>query len=115
MPDALQLIREDHRNVQNLFKRFEQSDSPDEKLEIARNALLQLLVHAKMEEDLFYPAMRRQDDVEEEMMDEAEEEHESAERLIYELKDMTNVDSRYEATFKVLSEQVIHHIEEEES
>jgi hypothetical protein len=116
--DALTLIRQDHQEVQELFKRFENSSDQREKQRIAEQALMELDVHATVEEEIFYPSMRRMNQGESEtseMMNEAEEEHHVAEMLIDELRAMRQVDDRFEAKFKVLAEAVKHHIQEEES
>jgi len=114
MPDAVQLLRQDHQTVQELFKQFEEADDDRAKKEIAAAALKELKVHTTLEEELFYPAVREQID-EEEKIDEAEEEHHVAKLLIAELQRMKPSDERFEAKFKVLAESVKHHIQEEES
>lgn len=81
MPDALQLLREQHRDVQDLFRQFEQSDGRREKRDIAQKAMKRLDVHAEIEEELFYPAVR-QGRQEHGMVNEAEEEHHAAKLLI---------------------------------
>src|SRR5438105_10679817 len=103
MPDALQLLREDHQEVQDLFKQFEQTEDRQQKQMIADKALTMLEIHAEMEEELFYPALRRQEDAEEEKLDEAAEEHHVAEMLISELRRMRSRDQRFDAKFKVLA------------
>lgn len=112
--DALQMLRQDHRKVQELFKRFEETEDPASKKQIAQTALHELRVHAALEEELFYPAAREEIS-EEEKIAEAEEEHHAAKLLISELEDMEPEDEHYDAKFKVLAESVKHHIEEEES
>ncbi|HEY2990598.1 MAG TPA: hemerythrin domain-containing protein [Candidatus Binatia bacterium] len=114
MPDAVQLLRQDHQKVQELFKQFEESEDRQTKKQIAATALNELKVHAALEEELFYPAVRQEID-EEEKVDEAEEEHHVAKLLISELEKMTPSDDHFDAKFKVLAESVKHHIEEEES
>ena len=116
--DALTLLRQDHQEVQELFKRFENSSDQREKQRIAQRALMELDVHAKIEEEIFYPSLRQMNRGESEtseLMNEAEEEHHVAEMLIDELRAMREVNDRYEAKFKVLAESVKHHIQEEES
>lgn len=113
MPDALQLLREDHSKVKQLFKQFEQADETSEKQRIANEALMELEVHAEIEEEIFYPRMMKQPGATD-MLLEAEEEHAVAKNLIAELRAMRSVNDRYEAKFKVLSEYVLHHVQEEE-
>lgn len=110
---ALEMLREDHRRVQDLFEEFESADNRSRQ-RIADSALTELEIHAKLEEGLIYPAIREALD-EKDLMDRALEEHHVAEVLIKELRKMGPKEDRYSAKFKVLSELVKHHIEEEES
>lgn len=117
MPNALELLRQDHTKVKELFTAFEQTDDEATKKGIVDAALLELEVHAQLEEETFYPAVRDRvqgDEENEELMDEADEEHHVAKVLISELMEMDAGDSHYDAKFKVLAESVKHHIEEEE-
>ncbi|ALA59175.1 Hemerythrin HHE cation binding region [Nitrospira moscoviensis] len=111
--NPIEMLKEDHQAVQDLFSRFEEADNRSRQ-RIADEALMMLEIHAKLEEDVVYPAIREGvgDD---EMIDEALEEHHVATMLIKELHKMKPKDERYAAKFKVLSEMVRHHIEEEEN
>jgi len=111
--NAVELLREDHRKVQELFEEFEGADTRSRQ-RLVDQALTELEIHAKLEEGLIYPAIREALD-EDEMMDQALEEHHVAEVLIKELRKMGPKDDRYSAKFQVLTEIVKHHIEEEES
>lgn len=111
--NAVELLRQDHRKVQDLFEEFEAADSRSRQ-RIVDQALTELEIHAKLEEGLIYPAIREVLD-EEDLMDEALEEHHAVKLLIKELRKMGPKDERYRAKFKVLAEMVKHHIEEEES
>jgi hemerythrin superfamily protein len=111
--NAVELLREDHRKVEDLFEEFEGADNRSRQ-RIADQALTELEIHARLEEELIYPAIRKALD-EEDLMDEALEEHHVAKLLIKELRKMGPKDERYRAKFKVLAEMVKHHIEEEES
>lgn len=113
MPNAIQMLRQDHKKVQELIERFEQG-SDAEKEQICEQTLHELEVHAALEEELFYPAAKEHVD-EEEQIDQALEEHHVAKLLLSELKKMGLKDERFEAKYKVLAESVKHHIEEEES
>jgi hemerythrin-like domain-containing protein len=113
MAEAVDMLREDHEKVKNLFDEFEDADE-DEKEQIVRTAINELTIHATLEEEIFYPAVRPVID-DEEQLDEALEEHHVAKLLIAELQDMKPGDERYDAKFKVLAESVRHHIEEEDS
>lgn len=109
---VLGMLKEDHEKVKGLFEEFEQAEGR-EKAEIAKTAIHELEVHAELEEKLIYPAIREEID-EDEMMNEAIEEHHVVKLLIAELKKLKASDERFEAKFSVLSEMVKHHAEEEE-
>jgi hemerythrin-like domain-containing protein len=109
----IEMLREDHERVKDLFEQFEQAGDSRTKQRIVETALLELEVHAALEESLIYPVVREEID-EEDLMDEALEEHHVAKMLIRELKRMKPSDERFDAKFSVLGESVKHHIEEEE-
>ena len=109
---AVALLNEDHGRVKELFDRFEGARTRPAKLKIVRAALVELKVHAAIEEELFYPAVRKP--VGKEIMNEADEEHHVAKLLIAEFDAMDGSESHFDAKFKVLAENVRHHIEQEE-
>ncbi len=113
MANAVQMLRDDHRHVKSLFKRFEATSSHAQKKRIVDAALTELEVHAEIEEALFYPAVRQRIG-DQFIMDEADEEHRLAKQLVAELRDMAPGESHYDAKFIVLAENVRHHIKEEE-
>lgn len=114
MANAVEMLREDHKKVKDLFEQFEEAEDGEEKARLVRIALQELKVHAAVEEEIFYPTLREQID-DDDLMDEALEEHHVAKLVIGELEDMTPDDQRFDAKFKVLAESVKHHIKEEES
>jgi hemerythrin superfamily protein len=113
--DAIELLTADHEKVKGLFEQFEKlSDrSKVNKKKIADLICLELTVHSQIEEEIFYPAMREasKDD---DMVDEAVVEHAAAKDLIAQIRDMDPGDDLYDAKVKVLSEQIEHHVGEEE-
>jgi hemerythrin superfamily protein len=109
----LDMLKEDHEKVKGLFEEFEKADDSRSKARIVETALMELEVHAKLEEGLIYPALREEID-DEDLMDEALEEHHVVHGLINELKKMKPGDERFDAKFTVLGENVKHHIKEEE-
>jgi hemerythrin-like domain-containing protein len=112
--DALQLLREDHREVQQWFKAFEKTDDDAEKQRLAAAICSALVVHAQIEEEIFYPAAY--DALEDnDLLDEAEVEHQSAKQLIAEIAAMRVGEALFDAKVKVLGEYVNHHIREEEN
>lgn len=113
--DAIVLLKEDHKEVKELFRRFEQikDGGGSEVGDVVRDACRLLIVHTKVEEELFYPAARDAID-DGDLLDEANEEHHVADVLIEELSALDPDDDAYVAKFTVLTESVKHHIEEEE-
>ena len=117
--DALDLLAEDHKKVLKLFDTFrkmkKRGDADmDEIQTLVETACAELTIHTRVEEELFYPAIR--DAIgESDMLDEAEVEHASAKQLIHELAAMQPGDELYDARFTVLGEYVKHHINEEEN
>jgi hemerythrin superfamily protein len=109
---AVAILKEDHKRVKELFDKFEEAKTRPAKVKIVRAALTELKVHAAIEEELFYPAVRKP--VGKEIMNEADEEHHVAKLLIAELDVMDGSESHFDAKFHVLAENVRHHIKEEE-
>src|SRR5688500_7105233 len=110
---AVALLKEDHDRVKALFDDFESAKSKPSKRKIVRETLTELKVHAAIEEELFYPAVRKA--VGKEVMNEADEEHHVAKLLIAELDVMDGSESHFDAKFLVLAENVRHHVREEEN
>lgn len=110
--DVFEMLKADHRHVQNLFTKFEDADKRA-RASIADETLTALEVHAALEEELVYPAVAEVID-DEELINEAKEEHHVAKVLIKELRKMDAEDEGFSTKFKVLGELVGHHIEEEE-
>ena len=115
---AIDLLTQDHKRVQKLFKDFEKVDRNDGEAvrEIVETACLELQIHSMLEEEIFYPAVRAQvtDQPEEDLLNEAEVEHETVDELIAKLHALEPEDAMYCAYFSVLSEYVKHHVKEEE-
>lgn len=110
--DAVAMLKADHRKVEEIFDAFEKARSDERKRELALQACLELKVHATIEEEIFYPACRER--VEEDLLDEAYVEHDSAKLMINEIEASGHEDDFYDAKVKVLSEMIEHHVEEEE-
>jgi len=110
---ALALLKKDHDKVKDLFAQFETAEGRPAKKKIVKQALTELKVHAAIEEELFYPAVRKP--VGKDIMNEADEEHHVAKVLIAELESMNGREDHYDAKFTVLAETVRHHIKEEEN
>jgi hemerythrin superfamily protein len=112
-PDAIDLLKNDHDSVKGLFDRFKKASDCRSKAKIAAEALTALKIHALLEEDIFYPAVRER--VGKFVMNEADEEHHIANVLIAELEEMDGHGDHFDAKSNVLAENVLHHIQEEES
>ena len=110
---VIDMLKEDHQKVKELFEQFESAEG-SERAEIAATAIMELEIHAELEEKLIYPAIRQEID-EDDMMNEAVEEHHLVHVLIKELKKLKPADEIFQAKFTVLGELVKHHIEEEEN
>jgi hemerythrin superfamily protein len=110
--DAITLLKTDHRTVEDLFERFESTNGKATKAKIAQQVCMELMVHATIEEEIFYPAIKEA--VDEEIHHEAYVEHDGAKVLIAEILGGSLDDEFYDAKVKVLSEMIKHHVKEEE-
>ncbi len=110
--DAVALLKQDHRIVEELFAQFEKATGDGRKEKIAKQICLELSVHAKIEEEIFYPACEGK--VEEDLLKEAYVEHDGAKVLVAEIMAGGPDDEYYDAKVTVLQEQIEHHVEEEE-
>lgn len=112
--NAITSLKADHQKVKGLFDEFEKANDRVTKMTIVSEGLEELSLHATLEEEIFYPAVRQAIDDEDGVMNEADEEHHVAKILIAELEEMDGNESHYDAKFTVLAENVRHHIKEEE-
>ena len=110
--DAIQLLKADHREVEELFEKFEKASGDGRKEKIARQICMELKVHTMIEEEIFYPALRGK--IDDDDLDEAYVEHDGAKVLINDIEAGGPDEEFYEAKVKVLKEQVEHHVKEEE-
>jgi hemerythrin superfamily protein len=111
--DAITLLKNDHREVEGWFDEFEATDSGAKKQKLAKQICTALTVHTIIEEEIFYPACREAG-VEDDMMDEADVEHDGAKRLIEEIQAGAPGDDHWDAKVTVLGEMIRHHVKEEE-
>lgn len=111
--DLLNVLKEDHQRVKELFERFEQTEDAEERAEIIKTAINELEVHAELEEKIVYPAFLALIE-KDELINEALEEHHVVHLLIKELKGARGHTGRRDAKFNVIVENVKHHIKEEE-
>jgi hypothetical protein len=111
--DAAALLEADHRKVEGLFKQFQGAGKAQRKQELARQICRELIVHSRLEEEIFYPACREKD-VEAEALDEAQVEHDLLKVLVGDLMGREPDSEFFDAKVSVLSEYVRHHVQEEE-
>jgi len=115
--DACDLLDADHKAVKKMFKEFEEltesrGNTREKKRRLAERICLELTVHAQIEEEIFYPAIRKAIK-DEPMMNEAEVEHMSAKDLIAQIEGMDAGDPMFDAKVTVLGEYIDHHVKEE--
>ena len=110
--DAIALLKADHRNVEALFDKFESARS-DRKQALALQICNELKIHTIIEEEIFYPALKGK--IEEETYTEAYVEHDAAKLLINDIMVTSPEDEFFDAKVKVLSEEIKHHVHEEEA
>jgi hemerythrin superfamily protein len=110
--DAIALLENDHRGVEKLFEQYRQASRRAEKLKLAQQVCRELVIHTMLEEEIFYPACREHMD--DEMLDEAQVEHDGAKVLINEILSGSPDRLFYDAKVNVLSEMIKHHVNEEE-
>lgn len=110
--DAIALLKADHRKVEELFEKFESARSGS-KQALAEQICNELKIHTAIEEEIFYPALRGQ--IESETLNEAYVEHDGAKVLVNDIMAGGPDDEYYDAKVKVLSEEIKHHVKEEEA
>lgn len=115
--EILNQLKEDHRGVKKAYREFKKLDAAEDEeacAQIVQQVIAELTVHAALEEELLYPAVRNVI-ADEALIDEAEVEHETMHTLIEQLRGLEPADEKYTARFTVLCEYVLHHVKEEES
>jgi len=110
--DAVALLKADHRKVEELFEKFEKARDAERKRALVHEICTELSIHCMIEEEIFYPACTGK--AEDDTIDEAYVEHDGAKVLVAELMQSDPDNEFYDAKVKVLSEQIEHHVEEEE-
>jgi hypothetical protein len=110
--DAIALLKADHRKVEQLFASFEEAKGASRKEKLAREICTELKIHTLLEEEIFYPAFRGK--IDDDLLDEAYVEHDGAKVLINDIEAGGPDEQYYDAKVKVLSEEIEHHVGEEE-
>lgn len=111
--DAIALLRADHKIVSDLFAQYEKARSPTKKMGLVATICSELTVHAQVEEEIFYPAVKKALK-DKELIPEATVEHASLKELISQVEGVQPDGEMFDAKIKVLSEYVEHHVKEEE-
>jgi hemerythrin superfamily protein len=111
--DAIALLERQHREVEQMFAQFEKASGDSRKLALVQKIAIALKAHTQIEEEIFYPEARRAIN-DEDLLNEAVVEHQAAKQLLAEIESMSPGDELYDAKVKVLSEEIEHHVEEEE-
>lgn len=112
---AIDLLKTDHRKVEQLFEQFESTDDKRAKQRVAREICHELDIHAKIEERVFYPASKREADDAEDAVNEGIVEHQGIKMLVKKIAAMNPNDEYLDTSVKVLKEYVRHHVKEEET
>jgi hemerythrin-like domain-containing protein len=118
--DACDLLDADHKAVKKMFKEYEEltgsraRSAAQKKLDLAKQICMELTVHAQIEEEIFYPALRAAIK-ETDLLAEAEVEHQSAKDLIAQIQEMADADEKFDAKVTVLGEYIDHHVKEEKN
>ena len=117
LPVAIEMLEADHRKVEMLFDQYEDEKEDmgeDGKRELAQRICMELKVHTRIEEEIFYPWVRENAE-ESDLVEEAQVEHQSAKDLIAQIEGAAEIDETFDAKVKVLGEYVKHHVQEEEN
>ena len=110
--DAIALLKADHRKVEQLFASFEEAKGASRKEALAKEICTELKIHTLLEEEIFYPALKGK--IEQDLLDEAYVEHDGAKVLVNDIEAAEPDEDYYDAKVKVLSEEIEHHVKEEE-
>jgi hemerythrin superfamily protein len=112
--DAIELLKQDHDKVDKLFKQAEATENEAKKHELFEQIKLELLTHTHIEETIFYPTIMVNEEIKDIVL-EGLQEHKQAKTLLREIPKLADGSEVFEAKFKVLMEDIEHHVEEEES
>ena len=111
--DALELLKEDHQTVKELFEEAEEAGEQKEKTKLFSEIKAELETHALIEETVFYPAMEKREELKD-MILESIEEHKQIKTLLKEIASLKADSEQFDPKLAVLMENVEHHAEEEE-
>ena len=113
--NPVEMLKDDHRNVEQLFSQYRQASDDHDKQQLADTILKEIEVHSKLEEQVFYPAVHNKAEGQlQQVLRHSQEEHAAVDQLIAELKAIGSLDARFEATFQQLMQKVQEHVQDEE-
>ena len=112
--DVLELIKAEHRQVETLFSEIESTDNTQKLYECFNQLYNALNVHAEVEEQTFYPAIRHCQDTEE-LVDAAHKEHEQAKQMLEDLASLSPTSAEFNQKIGELKQVIQHHVQEEEN
>lgn len=114
--DAIALLKQDHDTVKQMLRELEQMPrgQPEKRLELAERIIHELMVHERVEEEIFYPAVANAGEQGEDEVEHSIEEHELVDTIIAQLEAVDLASDDFEGTVRVLKENVFHHIKDEE-
>lgn len=110
--DATHILANDHRTVEDLFEKYEAASGTQKKAKIAQDICRELKIHAQIEEEIFYPALKGK--IDDDLLKEAYVEHDGAKLLINQIAEGGPDEEFYDAKVTVLKEEIEHHVKEEE-
>jgi iron-sulfur cluster repair protein YtfE (RIC family) len=111
--NALELLKQDHENVKQLFREAEEAQDPKRRKELFDQIETELEIHTHIEETVFYPAMEQHEELKD-LVAESRDEHEEVKELLEDMESMAPEDEDFESSLQDLIENVEHHAEEEE-
>lgn len=112
--DVLELLKQDHRKVADLFQQIEATEVVKKHQQLFQRVKAELEAHMHIEETILYPSFEKHEELKDITL-EAYEEHKQVKTLIREIAALSEGSERFDAKLKVLGENVEHHVEEEET
>lgn len=110
--DAIALLKDQHRQVEDLFDQYQKARADDRKEKLAQQICMELKIHTMIEEEIFYPAFEGK--IDDDILDEARVEHDAAKVLVNDIDAGSAGDEFFDAKVTVLCEEIRHHVHEEE-
>lgn len=111
--NAIELLKEDHDRVDRLFQKVKATEEGEEHKKLFEKIKMELLTHTHIEETIFYPRLKKEEELEDIVL-EGIEEHHQAKMFLRELSNLIEDSERFEPKLKVLMEDITHHVQEEE-